>query len=245
MECLPQSVPVGRCLAFSCLIFIGANQCLFAQNERDTAVFVDKSVPLTISKDPTFDRFDFNDEDENSAVFTPRFLDETDQNGEQLRFQSPPGQQQKVVFDFLTTGKNAAAYTCELVIDSTFQTQIMTCCDVITPSTILVPHVAIRKAGANLSLAHYPLSSYYPIVAFGNGTLYATGSSGYFFLPPNLYSGNQPLPLKGPGPHKVYWLGEDHPDGSSLVVPETEERIVEDGTVRFVSGKWQRRIRLQ
>ncbi len=245
MKCLPQSVPVGRSLAFLCLIFIGVKQPLIAQNELDTLIFVDKSIPLTIPKDQTSDQFDFNDVDENSAIFNPYISDETNQKGEQLLFQRPSGQQQKVVFDFLTTGKNAAAYTCELIIDSTFQTKIMTCCDIVSPSTMLVPHVAIRKSGANLSLAHYPLSSYYPIVAFGDGTLYATGSSGYFFLPPNLYAGSQPLQLKGPGPHKVYWLGEDHPDGSSLSAPLIEESGAEDATVRFISGKWQRRIRLQ
>jgi len=184
------------------------------------------------------------DEQQNSAVLSSDFLNEKNEKSKQLRFQRPPGQQQKVVFDFQTTGKYSAVYSCELIIDSTFLTSIMSCCDIVLPTAMLSPHVAIRKAGVNLSLAHYPLSSYYPIVAYGDGTLYATGSAGYFFLPPNLYPSSQPLQLKGSGPHKVYWLGEEHPD-SSTDFPITEETEMEDTTVRFISGKWQRRIRLK
>ena len=229
---------------FLCLIFFSVTQSLSAQNERDTSVFVDKSDPLTILEDPAFDRLNNLDEQQNSAVFPPGFFNDKNEKSEQLRFQRPPGQQQKVVFDFQTTGKYSAVYSCELIIDSTFLTSIMSCCDIVLPTAMLSPHVAIRKAGVNLSLAHYPLSSYYPIVAYGDGTLYATGSAGYFFLPPNLYPSSQPLQLKGSGPHKVYWLGEEHPD-SSTDFPITEETEMEDTTVRFISGKWQRRIRLK
>ena len=244
MKSIPQSVPVGRCATFLCLVFFSTTQPLSAQNERDTSVFVDKSDPLTIFEDPAFDRLNNLDEQQNSAVFPPDFFNDKNEKSEQLRFQRPPGQQQKVVFDFQTTGKYSAVYSCELIIDSTFLTSIMSCCDIVLPTAMLSPHVAIRKAGVNLSLAHYPLSSYYPIVAYGDGTLYATGSAGFFFLPPNLYSSSQPLRLKGSGPHKVYWLGEEHPD-SYTDLPNAEETDLEDTTVRFISGKWQRRIRLK
>ena len=244
MKSIPQSVPVGRCATFLCLIFFNATQPLSAQNERDTSVFVEKSDPLTIFEDPTFDRLNILSDQQNSAIFSPGFFNDKNEKSKQLRFQRPPGQQQKVVFDFQTTGKYSAVYSCELIIDSTFLTSIMSCCDIVLPTAMLSPHVAIRKAGVNLSLAHYPLSSYYPIVAYGDGTLYATGSAGYFFLPPNLYPSSQPLQLKGSGPHKVYWLGEEHPD-SSTDFPITEETEMEDTTVRFISGKWQRRIRLK
>ena len=244
MKSIPQSVPAGRCATFLCLIFLGATQPLSAQNERDTSAFVDKSSPLTILKDPTSDPLDILDEQQNSAAFSPGFLNQKNEKSNQLRFQRPPGQQQKVVFDFQTTGKYSAVYSCELIIDSTHQTTLMSCCDVVLPTAILSPHIAIRKVGLNLSLAHYPLSSYYPIVAYGDGTIYATGSAGYFFLPPNLYPSSQPLQLKGAGPHKVYWLGEEHPDNSTDF-PITEETEMEDTTVRFISGKWQRRIRLK
>ena len=244
MKSMLQSVPVGRCATFLCLVFFNVTQPLSAQNERDTSVFVDKSDPLTIFEDPAFDRSNILDERQNSAVLSLDFLKEKNQKRNQLRFQRPPGQQQKVIFDFQTTGKYSAVYSCELIIDSTFQTTLMSCCDVVLPTAILSPHIAIRKAGTNLSLAHYPLSSYYPIIVYGDGTIYATGSAGYFFLPPNLYPSNQPLQLKGSGPHKVYWLGEEHPDGSTdfSISKETEK---EDATVRFISGKWQRRIRLK
>ena len=244
MKSLPQPVPVGRCAMFLCLIFFSVTQSLSAQNERDTSVFVDKSDPLTILEDPAFDRLNNLDEQQNSAVFPPGFFNDKNEKSEQLRFQRPPGQQQKVVFDFQTSGKYSAVYSCELIIDSTFQTTIMSCCDVVSPTSMLSPHIAIRKAGVNLRVAAYPLSSYYPIVAYGDGTLYATGSAGFFFLPPNLYSSSQPLRLKGSGPHKVYWLGEEHPD-SYTDLPNAEETDLEDTTVRFISGKWQRRIRLK
>ena len=244
MKSIPQSVPVGRCATFLCLVFFSTTQPLSAQNERDTSVFVDKSDPLTILEDPTFVRLNILSDQQNSAIFSPGFFNDKNEKSKQLRFQRPPGRQQKVVFDFQTTGKYSAVYSCELIIDSTFLTSIMSCCDIVLPTAMLSPHVAIRKAGVNLSLAHYPLSSYYPIVAYGDGTLYATGSAGYFFLPPNLYFSSQPLQLKGSGPHKVYWVGEEHPD-SSTDFPITEETEMEDTTVRFISGKWQRRIRLK
>ena len=244
MKSIPQSVPVGRCATFLCLVFFSTTQPLSAQNERDTSVFVDKSDPLTILEDPTFYRLNILSDQQNSAIFSPGFFNDKNEKSKQLRFQRPPGRQQKVVFDFQTTGKYSAVYSCELIIDSTFLTSIMSCCDIVLPTAVLSPHVAIRKAGVNLSLAHYPLSSYYPIVAYGDGTLYATGSAGYFFLPPNLYPSSQPLQLKGSGPHKVYWLGEEHPD-SSTDFPITEETEMEDTTVRFNPGKWQRRIRLK
>jgi len=63
-----------------------------------------------------------------------------------------------------------------------------------------------------LVVNHMPKSSHYPIYLVGEGTLKSFGAQGWFFLPPNLYSSNKPLTLVGRGPHKVYWLGADHPD---------------------------------
>ena len=166
MKSIPQSVPVGRCATFLCLVFFSTTQPLSAQNERDTSVFVDKSDPLTILEDPTFYRLNILSDQQNSAIFSPGFFNDKNEKSKQLRFQRPPGRQQKVVFDFQTTGKYSAVYSCELIIDSTFLTSIMSCCDIVLPTAMLSPHVAIRKAGVNLSLAHYPLSSYYPIVAY-------------------------------------------------------------------------------
>jgi hypothetical protein len=103
----------------------------------------------------------------------------------------------------------------------------------------------------------------------GEGKLMAHGSPGYFYLPPNLTPGSQSLELKGKGPHKVYWLAQDHPDaevegefiGEPIGIPEeardtviwpqtnwdllgrpsTNESPVE---IRFENGKWIKVIRL-
>lgn len=245
MKSLPQAVPAGRYLALFCLIIFNVSQPLLAQDERDTVRYVDKSMPSTISKDLDSNPLEFFDVPQSSDAFHPELSNEINKKGQIGSLQRPPGPQQKVVFDYQTNGKYAAVYTCQLSIDSTFQTKFMSCCDVVLPTSILAPHVAIRKAGSNLSVATYPLSSYYPIVAYGDGTLMASGSPGFFFLPPNLYPGSQPLPLKGPGPHKVYWLGEDHPDSDSAELNNVEDSMLADPTVRFVRGKWQRRIRLK
>ena len=245
MKSLPQAVPAGRYLALFCLIIFNVSQPLLAQDERDTVRYVDKSMPSTISKDLDSNPLEFSDVPQSSDAFHPELSNEINKKGQIVSLQRPAGPQQKVVFDYQTNGKYAAVYTCQLIIDSTFQTKFMSCCDVVLPTSILAPHVAIRKAGSSLSVATYPLSSYYPIVAYGDGTLMASGSPGFFFLPPNLYPGSQPLPLKGPGPHKVYWLGEDHPDSDSAELIKVEDSMLVDPSVRFIRGKWQRRIRLK
>ena len=76
MKSIPQSVPVGRCATFLCLVFFSTTQPLSAQNERDTSVFVDKSDPLTISEDPTFYRLNILSDQQNLAIFSPGFFND-------------------------------------------------------------------------------------------------------------------------------------------------------------------------
>ena len=87
----------------------------------------------------------------------------------------------------------------------------MACCDQPFTGTSLAPTDLTQSRYAfggkphakELALSHLPS---------GEGTLKSTGAQGWFFFPPNLYASNKPLTLVGRGPHKVYWLGADHPD---------------------------------
>jgi hypothetical protein len=95
----------------------------------------------------------------------------------------------------------------------------MPCCDQLFLGGPLVPQLSLLKAGTPLLKSHMPKSTHYPIYLVGEGVLRASGAPGWFFLPPNIHAGNKPLTLTGPGPHKVYWLGADHPD----VIGEQDE----------------------
>jgi len=117
-----------------------------------------------------------------------------------------------VHFEWKTTGKYSAVYQASLFIDSAFKSTYMPCCDQAFTGTSLAPQLTLLKAGMPLVVNHMPKSSHYPIYLVGEGTLKSFGAQGWFFLPPNLYSSNKPLTLVGKGPHKVYWLGADHPD---------------------------------
>ena len=103
-----------------------------------------------------------------------------------------------VVFDFVTSGKSSQSF--------------MPCCDQLYIGSKLDPQVSIKKNSSSMSVAHYPKSSFYEIFAVGQGIVTASGSPGYFFVPPNIYFGHIPLQLLGPGPHKIYWLEADHID---------------------------------
>ena len=117
---------------------------------------------------------------------------------------------------FISNGKpraNLRVYTkASLFIDSAFKSTYMACCDQPFTGTSLAPQLTLLKAGIPLVVNHMPKSSHYPIYLVGEGTLKSTGAQGWFFFPPNLYASNKPLTLVGRGPHKVYWLGADHPD---------------------------------
>ncbi len=117
-----------------------------------------------------------------------------------------------VHFEWKTTGKYSAVYQASLFIDSAFKSTYMPCCDQAFTGNSLAPQLTLLKAGIPLVVNHMPKSSHYPIYLVGEGTLKSFGAQGWFFFPPNLYASNKPLTLVGRGPHKVYWLGADHPD---------------------------------
>ena len=117
-----------------------------------------------------------------------------------------------VHFEWKTTGKYSAVYQASLFIDSAFKSTYMPCCDQAFTGTSLAPQLTLLKAGMPLVVNHMPKSSHYPIYLVGEGTLKSFGAQGWFFFPPNLHASNKPLTLVGKGPHKVYWLGADHPD---------------------------------
>ena len=102
MKCLLHSVPAGRWLAFFLPIFTGMTTTLSAQNERDTSLFVDKSDSLTIPNRRASSKSDFFDVHQNTGAFSRNFDLSAEEKREQLPLQRPPGQQQKVVFDFQT-----------------------------------------------------------------------------------------------------------------------------------------------
>ena len=178
-----------------------------------------------------------------------------------------------VVFDFHSTGRFQASYQATLYIDSAYSTHFMPCCDQIALNGPLSPGVSVLKRNTMLSKAHYPKSSFYPIQIVGEGVLRAQGAPGYFFLPPNVIRGTQSITLKGAGPHKVYWLGQDHPDGMDdpleyaeaavLGVPE-QPRVTEGQTheipvdilgrqgaltsnltLKFENGKWVKVVKVK
>lgn len=120
-----------------------------------------------------------------------------------------------VQFSFTTAARiGGGSYTASLYIDPVFSTSFMPCCDQIYLGSPLQTQVVVRKAKTSFAVANYPRSSYYPIMVVGEGTLTAKGAPGYFFVAPNIIPGHQNVVLRGKGPHKVYWLGADHPDGT-------------------------------
>lgn len=117
-----------------------------------------------------------------------------------------------VHFEWITSGAYGAAYKASLFIDSAYKSTFMPCCDQLYLGGPLVPQIALIKGKTPLLISHTPKSTYYPIYLVGEGILNAYGAPGWFFLAPHIYPGNQPLCVSGEGPHKVYWLGADHPD---------------------------------
>ena len=117
-----------------------------------------------------------------------------------------------VHFEWITSGAYGAAYTASLYIDSAYKNTFMPCCDQLFLGGSLVPQISLIKGKTPLLISHTPKSAYYPIYLVGEGILKSYGAPGWFFLAPNIYPGDQPLCVSGEGPHKVYWLGADHPD---------------------------------
>ena len=117
-----------------------------------------------------------------------------------------------VLFQWTTTGKNAAWFQSSLYIDSAYKSGYMSCCDQLQVLGPLTDQLSLIKGTTPLITMYCPKSSYYPVYLVGEGILVSSGAPGWFFLPPNIHASNKPLKITGKGPHKVYWLGADHPD---------------------------------
>lgn len=107
---------------------------------------------------------------------------------------------------------SAANFHARLLIDPVFSQSFMPCCDQLYLGGPLQTQLVLRKSKTSVTVANFPKSSYYPLMIVGEGTLTAKGAPGYFYLPPNIYPGTSAVQLRGKGPHKVLWLGADHPD---------------------------------
>lgn len=146
----------------------------------------------------------------------------------------PPGdgvlsaQPDTVLFQWTTTGKNAAWYQSALYIDSAYKSGYMSCCDQLQVLGPLTPQLSLIKGTTPLIRMYCPKSSYYPLYLVGEGTLLSSGAPGWFFLPPNIYASNKPLKITGKGPHKVYWLGADHPDVMNEGAHYSESDLLND-----------------
>lgn len=147
-----------------------------------------------------------------------------------------------VIFDFRTHGINAQSFQSRLYVDTMgFATMnAMPFCDQYYIGSVLDPHLAIQKQSDSFEQACYPQSSFYPLIAVGEGWLEASGDPGYFFIPPDVLPGHQPVLLQGTGPHKVYWLGADHPDVEHVF--EWNNRSVR---AERKNGSWRRHIRIR
>ena len=133
-----------------------------------------------------------------------------------------------VLFQWTTTGKNAAWYQSALYIDSAYKSGYMSCCDQLQVLGPLTQQLSLIKGTTPLITMYCPKSSYYPLYLVGEGTLLSSGAPGWFFLPPNIYASNKPLKITGKGPHKVYWLGADHPDDLNEGAHYSESDLLND-----------------
>jgi len=133
-----------------------------------------------------------------------------------------------VLFQWTTTGKNAAWYQSALYIDSAYKSGYMSCCDQLQVLGPLTQQLSLIKGTTPLITMYCPKSSYYALYLVGEGTLVSSGAPGWFFLPPNIYASNKPLKISGKGPHKVYWLGADHPDVLNETAHYSESDLLND-----------------
>lgn len=201
-------------------IFLAQNLSLKAEKQLLTSYFVQNFTLSTIVQQEleSIDTSDFT-WIENDRYHPPSWPEDSISFG--LALQNRPAlssvaplsiHADTVHFEWKTTGKYSAVYQASLFIDSVFKSTYMPCCDQAFTGNSLAPQLTLLKAGMPLVVNHMPKSSHYPIYLVGEGTLKSFGAQGWFFFPPNLYASNKPLTLVGRGPHKVYWLGADHPD---------------------------------
>ena len=201
-------------------IFLAQNLSLKAEKQLLTSDFVQNFTLSTIVQQEleSIDTSDFT-WIENDRYHPPSWPEDSISFGLALQNRPPLSSvaplsihADTVHFEWKTTGKYSAVYQASLFIDSVFKSTYMPCCDQAFTGNSLAPQLTLLKAGMPLVVNHMPKSSHYPIYLVGEGTLKSFGAQGWFFFPPNLYASNKPLTLVGRGPHKVYWLGADHPD---------------------------------
>lgn len=201
-------------------IFLAQNLSLKAEKQLLTSDFVQNFTLSTIVQQEleSIDTSDFT-WIENDRYHPPSWPEDSISFGLALQNRPPLSSvaplsihADTVHFEWKTTGKYSAVYQAILFIDSVFKSTYMPCCDQAFTGNSLAPQLTLLKAGMPLVVNHMPKSSHYPIYLVGEGTLKSFGAQGWFFFPPNLYASNKPLTLVGRGPHKVYWLGADHPD---------------------------------
>lgn len=201
-------------------IFLAQNLSLKAEKQSLTSDFVQNFTLSTIVQQEleSIDTSDFT-WIENDRYHPPSWPEDSISFGLALQNRPPLSSvaplsihADTVHFEWKTTGKYSAVYQASLFIDSVFKSTYMPCCDQAFTGNSLAPQLTLLKAGMPLVVNHMPKSSHYPIYLVGEGTLKSFGAQGWFFFPPNLYASNKPLTLVGRGPHKVYWLGADHPD---------------------------------
>lgn len=201
-------------------IFLAQNLSLKAEKQLLTSDFVQYFTLSTIVQQEleSIDTSDFT-WIENDRYHPPSWPEDSISFGLALQNRPPLSSvaplsihADTVHFEWKTTGKYSAVYQASLFIDSVFKSTYMPCCDQAFTGNSLAPQLTLLKAGIPLVVNHMPKSSHYPIYLVGEGTLKSFGAQGWFFFPPNLYASNKPLTLVGRGPHKVYWLGADHPD---------------------------------
>ena len=64
------------------------------------------------------------------------------------------------MFDFATSGKSSKSYQCILLIDSSFISSFMSCCDQLYIGSKLDPQVSIKKNNTSMCVANFAKSSF-------------------------------------------------------------------------------------
>ena len=114
---------------------------------------------------------------------------------------------------------------CMLLVDSSYSSNFLPCCDQLYLGGPGAPHVALIKPGnISLNVGAFVSSSYYALDIAGEGTLRSHGAPGWYWIAPNLHPGHKDLDLRGKGPHKILWIADNNPD---FVHDDEDARSVE------------------
>ncbi len=132
-------------------------------------------------------------------------------------------------FIFTSSSSPSQVAQSTLYVNQNFDVSFMPCCDQLFMAGRPEFGVKIIKNGQVFcSVAHLPMSVNYPLEVSGEGALVTAGVPGYFYHPPHLQSSTQPLKLKGKGPHTVYWLSVNHPDGEAVSPADNAASLWQD-----------------